>query len=81
MTMFYILPPHRQGILAPVAGAFVVSPFPVGTEKDACPLPLRLRSQSTAGLRLDTPVFFAPSANISQIPEACECRKLQRVPF
>ena len=75
----------RQGILAPVAGLASrlverlssVCPFPVGIEEDACSLPFRLRSLSKAGLRLDTPVFFAPSAGVSRFPEACECRKLQ----
>ena len=51
-----------------------VRPFPVGAEEDACPLPLRLRSQSTAGLR-------QASADVSRFPEACECRKLQESPF
>ena len=88
-TMFYILPPHRQGISALVAGLASrlfdrlssVCPFPVGTEKDACSSPFRLRSLSTAGSRLDTPVFFTPSADVSRFPEGCECRKLQESPF
>ena len=78
--------PHRQGILALIEGLASrlferlpsVCPFPVGTEEDACSLPFRLRSLSTAGLRLDTPVFFAPSADVSRFPETCElsCRPL-----
>ena len=86
-TIFYILshPHHRQGILAPVAGLVElftsVYPFPVGTQEDACSLPFLLRSLVTAGLRLDTPVFFTSSAHVSQFPEARDCRKLQESPF
>ena len=58
-----------------------VCPFPVGTEEDACSLPFRLRSLPTAGLRLDTPVFFAPFDDVSRFPEARERRKLQEFPF
>ena len=61
--------------------AFVVSPFPVGTQEDACSLPFRLHSLSTAGLRPDTRVFFAPTADVSRFLEACECTKLQESPF
>ena len=62
--------------------AFVVSPsFSVGTEEDACPLPFRLRSLFTAAFSLNTHVFFAPSADFSRFPEACEVRKLQESPF
>ena len=79
---------HRR-LLALVAGLTSrlferlssVCPFPVGTEEDACSLPFRFRSLSTAGLRPDTPVFYAPAADVSRIPEACECRKLQESPF
>ena len=58
-----------------------VCPFPVGTEEDACSLPFRLRSLSTAGLRPDTRVFFAPTADVSRFLEACDCRKLQESLF
>ena len=88
-TIFYILPPRDKEFLALVAGLASrlferlssVCPVPVGTEEDACSLPFRLRSLSTAGLRLDTPVFFAPSADVSRFPEACECRKIQESHF
>ena len=88
-TILYILPLHGQGILALVAALSSrlvelftsVCPFPVGTEEDACSLPFRLRSLSTAGLRPDTRVFFAPTADVSRFLEACECRKLQESPF
>ena len=81
--------PRRQGILAQIAGLASrlierlssVRPFPVGTEEDACPLPFRLCSLSTAVLRLDTHVFFAASADISRFPEASECRKRQESTF
>ena len=89
ITIFYILPPHRQGILAPVAGLASrlferlssVCPFPVGTQEDACSSPFRLRSLSTAGLRPDTLAFSTSSAVVSRFPEARECRKLQDSPF
>ena len=88
-TIFLHLALQRQGILAPVAGLASrlverlssVCPFPVGTEEDACSLPFLLRSLFTAGLRLDFPVFFTPSADVSRFPEARECRKLQESPF
>ena len=70
------LAPHWQGIFAPVAGLASrlverlssVCPFPVGTEEDACSLPFLHRSFSTAGLRLDTLVFFTSSADVSPFP-------------
>ena len=88
-TIFYILPLHTQGILARVAGLASrlvellssVCPFPVGAEEDICALPFLLRSLFTAGLRLDTPVFFTSSADVSRFPEARECWKLQESPF
>ena len=88
-TILYILSPHRQGILPLVAGLASrlverlssVRPFPVGTEEGACSLPFRLRSLLTAGLRLDIPVFFTSSADVSRFPEARECTKLQESPF
>ena len=81
---------QRQGILAPVAGLASrlferlssVCLYPVGTEEDACSLPFRLRSLSTAGFECwILQVFFAPSADVSRFTEACECRKLQESPF
>ena len=64
---FYIFAPHRQGILAQVAGLAsrlfercrqsVL--FPSLQKRMLTLLLFRLRSSTTAGLRLDTPVFFA----------------------
>ena len=87
---FTSCPPHRQGILAPVAGLASrlferlssVCPFPVGTEEDAYSLPFPLGSLLfTTGLRPDTLAFPTSSADVSRFRKACECRKLQESPL
>ena len=89
MTIFFILPPKDKGFFTLIAGLASrlvelftsVCLFPVGTEEDACPLPFLLCSLFTTGLKLDTPVFFTSSADVSRFPEARERGKLQQSPF